>query len=313
MPKKLELRLGVKTDPVQYRYSYPWLFRFLADRGVEYVQLGTFFEIYQLPDSWFITLRADAHDCGIRISSVFTAHRELGGFFYDSPEFEAVVRTNFKRLIEVGALVGADCVGSSAGAAPRDRLDLKDRGISGYLAHMKGMMAYAHARGLRALTIEPMSCLAEPPTTPDEIRAMAGELEEHNRAHADTVPVRYCTDIAHGYADAGGNVVHTHMEVLEASLPWLEELHLKNTDGIFQSTFGFSEADRARGIVQVPDVVRLLEEKADVIPVDTLIGYLEIGGPKLGRDYSDQLLETQLRESLDYVKEAFKVKETFQC
>ena len=306
VPNKLELRLGVKTDPVQYRYSYPWLFRFLADQGVAYVQLGTFFELYQLPDSWFIKLRAYAHDHGIRLSSVFTAHRELGGFFYDSPEFETVVRNNFKRLIEVGALVGADCAGSSAGAVLRDQLQLKERGMSRYLAHMKDMMAYGHACGLRALTIEPMSCLAEPPTTPDEIRAMAGEFEEHHRARPDTVPVRYCTDIAHGYADAGGNVVHTNMELLEASLPWLQELHLKNTDGLFQSTFGFSDADRSRGIVQVPDVVRLLEEKADVIPVDTLIGYLEISGPKLGRDYSDQLLETQLRESLDYVKGTFK-------
>ena len=306
MPKKLELRLGVKTDPVQYRYSYPWLFRFLAGQGVAFVQLGTFFELYQLPDSWFIQLRAHAHDHGIRISSVFTAHRELGGFFYGSPEFETVVRNNFKRLIEVGALVGADCVGSSAGAVLRDQFHLKDRGISRYLAHMKDMMAYAHACGLEALTIEPMSCRAEPPTTPDEIRAIAGELENHHRAHPGTVPVRYCTDIAHGYADARGNVVHTHMELLEATLPWLQELHLKNTDAIFQSTFGFNEAERARGIVQVPDVVRLLEEKADVIPVDTLIGYLEIGGPKLGRDYSDKDLETQLRQSLAYVKETFK-------
>ena len=306
MPKKLELRLGVKTDPVQYRYSYPWLFRLLADQGVAYVQLGTFFELYQLPDSWFTQLRAYAHDHGIRIASVFTAHRELGGFFYDSPEFEALVTKNFKRLIEVGALAGADCVGSSAGSVLRDQCQIKEQGVRRYLAHMKGMMAYAHARGLRALTIEPMSCLAEPPTTPEEIRAMAGELEEHHRAHPGTVPVRYCTDIAHGYADSGGNVVHTHMELLEATLPWLQELHLKNTDALFQSTFGFSEADRARGIVQVPDVVRLLEEKADMIPVDTVIGYLEISGPKLGRDYSDQHLETQLRQSLEYVKDAFK-------
>lgn len=306
VPRKLQLRLGVKTDPVQYRYSYPWLFRFLAEQGVGYVQLGTFFELYQLPDSWFTQLRAYAHDYGIRIASVFTAHRELGGFFYDSPEFEAVARKNFERLIEVGVLVGADCVGCNPGAVLRDQFHLKERGISRYLAHMKDLMAYAHARGLRALTIEPMSCLAEPPTTPDEIRAIAEDLDAYHQSHCDTVPVGYCTDIAHGYADSGGNVVHTHMELLEATLPWLQELHLKNTDPLFHSTFGFSEAERCRGIVQVPDVVRLLQEKADVIPVDVLTGYLEIGGPKLGRDYSDKNLETQLRQSLEYVKEAFK-------
>ncbi len=304
--KKLELRLGVKSDPVEYRYSYPWLFRLLAEEGVEYVQLGSFFEMYQLPDSWFVELRSCALDFGVRIASVFTAHRELGGFFYDSPAFEAVARRNAVRLVEVGALLGAYCVGSNAGAVMRDQSHLKEQGIRRYLEHMKGLMKYAHVRGLSALTIEPMSCLAEPPTTPDEIRNFAGELDEYHRAHADTAPVRYCTDIAHGYADADGKVVNSNMEVLEASLPWLQELHIKNTDGIFNSTFGFSEAERARGIVQVPEVVRLLQENADVIPLDSVIGYLEIGGPKTGRDYSDKNLERQLRESLAYVKETWK-------
>ena len=33
-------------------------------------------------------------------------------------------------------------------------------------------------------------------------------------------------------------------------------------------------------------------------PVSEVVGYLEIGGPKLGRDYSDYRLEKQLGESL---------------
>jgi ribulose-phosphate 3-epimerase len=58
--------------------------------------------------------------------------------------------------------------------------------------------------------------------------------------------------------------------------------------------------------VQVPEVVGLLQQKADVIPLDMVIGYLELGGPKTGRDYSDKNLEKQLRESLAYVKETWK-------
>ncbi len=77
----LNLQLGVKTDPTQYRYSYEWLFRLLAEEGITLVQLGTFFEIYQLPDEYFVQLRRQAEDVGVRISSIFTAHRELGGFF----------------------------------------------------------------------------------------------------------------------------------------------------------------------------------------------------------------------------------------
>ena len=178
----LILQLGVKTDPTEYRFSYPWLFRLLADEGVQYVQLGTFFEIYQLPDEYFHRLRREAEDQGIRIHSIFTAHRELGGFFNDEPGWEAVARRNFERLIEVGALVGAQSVGSNPGAVYRDRMDTKRRGTQCYLRHLKELMQFAHERGVPWLTIEPMSCLAEPPTVPQEIRQMADELADwHGR------------------------------------------------------------------------------------------------------------------------------------
>ena len=36
-----------------------------------------------------------------------------------------------------------------------------------------------------------------------------------------------------------------------------------------------------------------------------MVGYLEIGGPKIGRDYSDIKLEGQLRTSLRAIKEVF--------
>jgi len=302
VPQKLQLRLGVKSDPVQYRYSYPWLFSLLAEQDIHHVQLGSFFELYQLPDSWFIKLRERANDFGVTISSMFTAHRELGGFLRGDPEFEAVSRRNWQRLIEVGALLGAECVGSNAGAVLRDEAGIKPQGVRRYLEHMRQMAAYARERGLQAITIEPMSCLAEPPTTPEEIRQFAGEL---NGGSDGAAPVRYCTDVAHGYADTKGNLVHTGLELLETTLPWLQELHLKNTDPMFHSVFGFDEAERARGVVNVPDVVRLLRENASLIPRDTLIGYLELPGPKLGRDYSDHQLESQLRESLKYLKETF--------
>ena len=45
---------------------------------------------------------------------------------------------------------------------------------------------------------------------------------------------------------------------------------------------------------------------AEVIPVREIVGYLEIGGPKTGRDYSDWKLEGALRESLRYLSEVFR-------
>ena len=42
MPKSLVLHLGVKTDPVEYRYSYEWLFRLMAEEGVHHANLVPF-------------------------------------------------------------------------------------------------------------------------------------------------------------------------------------------------------------------------------------------------------------------------------
>jgi ribulose-phosphate 3-epimerase len=300
------LQLGVKTDPVEYRFSYEWLFRLLVEEGIRHVQLGTFFEIYQLPDEYFHRLRRRADDLGIAIHSIFTAHRELGWFFIDEPGWEAAARRNYERLVEVGALVGARSVGSNPGAVYRDRMGSKRRGVECFLRHMRELMGFAHERGVEWLVIEPMSCLAEPPTLPDEIRSMADELDAYHRQHAEsTARIGYCADVAHAYLDRDCRVVHDHLELLEAALPYLVEVHLKNTDSQYCSTFGFSPAEREVGVIGIEPVRQLMLSHAERIPVDCLTGYLEIGGPKLGRDYSDSDLADQLRQSLCYLKEVW--------
>ncbi|QDU76387.1 Ribulose-phosphate 3-epimerase [Bremerella volcania] len=302
----LKLNLGVKTDPIEYRYSFPWLFRLLAEEGIQLVQLGTWFELYQLPDEFFLNLRREAEDHGIQIASMFTAHRELGGFFRTEAGFEQVARRNFERLIEVGALLGAKSVGSNPGAVLRDQMGTKPKGVGCYVRHMKELMHLAHEKGLSWLTIEPMSCLAEPPTLPEEVADMGRELTEYHRQNpGSTVAIGYCADIAHGYINQQDQVGYDHIQLFEATYPWLYEVHLKNTDTRFNSTFGFGPAEREKGIVDVPHFRDLLRKNADKLPVQEMTGYLEIGGPKLGRDYSDHQLEDQLRSSLRYLKEAF--------
>lgn len=302
----LTLQLGVKTDPTQYRFSYPWLFRLLAEEEIRYVQLGTFFEIYRLPDEYFLRLRREAEDLGVRIHSIFTAHRELGGFLVDEPGWEAVARRSFERLIEVGSLVGARSVGSNPGAVYRDRMGTKRRGVECYVQHMKELMEFAQQQGVPWLVIEPMSCLAEPPTLPDEIRDLAEELTAWHNQHPDTTArVGYCTDVAHAYADGDLTLRHDHLETLEATLPHLYEVHLKNTDAEYSSTFGFSAEQREAGIIEIEPIRKMLLARAETIPVDQVVGYLEIGGPKLGRDYSDKELAEELRASLDYLKKVW--------
>jgi len=198
-----------------YRYTFDWLFDLLADEGVPLVQLGSFFELYQLDDGFFSDLRERAEARGLRISSVFTAHRELGGFFNGDPDWERVARACYERLIEVGALVGATHVGSNPGAVFRDRMDAKPEGVACYLRHMRELLGFAAEQGVECLTIEPMSCLAEPPTTPKELAGMAAALDAARKP--GDARVGYCSDTSHGYADANRNVVYTHLETLEAA------------------------------------------------------------------------------------------------
>lgn len=301
------VEIGVKTDPIEYRYSYPWLFRLLAEEGVRHLQIGTFFELYSLPDAFFTELKSQAESHGLSITSMFTAHRELGGFFREEPGWETVARSSYERLIEAGSLLGARSVGSNPGAVMRDRMEGKEAGTERYLRHMRELMHFAHEKGVSCLTMEPMSCLAEPPTLPQEIASMAAKLAEYHEAHADTARTGYCADISHGYVDCGGAVVHTHLDLLEATLPWLEELHVKNTDARYGSTFCFTEKERERGIIALGPIREFLLAREAVIPRRDLVAYLEIGGPKLGRDYSDPLLEASLRESLRYLKQVFAV------
>ena len=304
--KSLCLKVGLKTDPIDYRYSFEWLFRLLGEEGIGDIQLGSFVEIYHLPDDFFHWLRQKAADYDISITSVFTSHRELGGFFRDEPGWMDATQKNYRRLIDIGALLGTSSVGSNVGAALRDRMETKDKGIRLYMEQMKGLMGYARERGITTLCLEPMSSLAEPPTLPEEIDYMLRELNEHHRKHPDTT-ARFglCFDIAHGYADRNGVVRFNGLQLLEASLPYLHEIHLKNTDSLFRETFGFSREERRYGTIRVEEFRDLLIRRNDEIPVDEIVGYLEFDGLKRGRDYSDHLLGDALRESLRYLEDVF--------
>ncbi len=301
------IELGIKSDPIEYRYSFRWLFSLMQGLGVGNLQLGSFFEIYHLEDGWFLDLRELAASFGVRIRSVFTAHRELGGFFTGDSQMEKVARSSYERLIKVASLLGADFVGSNPGAVYRDRMADKARGLECYIGHMKELSSLAKTLGLKALTIEPMSCSAEPPSTPAEIRALMTELSDFHVSQASsTVPYYLCGDISHGFADREQRTLHGNYELFEVCIPWMCEFHIKNTDASFGSTFGFSALDRSRGIVEIPRLLGLARAQADKWPLPAVVGYLEIGGPKLGRDWSDFRLERQLSESIVHIQEALQ-------
>lgn len=304
----MNFSLGLKTDAIETRYSFPWLFDLLAEEGIRHVQVGSFFEMYTLENEWFENLKAEAAQRDLILKSVFTAHRELGGFFYGDPYMERAARRGCERLLDVAAQLGADHCGWNPGAIYRDRPESKSAGLACFQRHLHELMHSAHALGLKAITLEPMSCLAEPPSTPEEIRTMMSTAAAYHARYQDsTAPVYLCGDISHGIANAQRHVVHSNVELFEFSIPWMAEFHFKNTDAIFNSTFGFNTEEQKRGIVDLQQIRTLVEKNADRWPVEDVVGYLEISGPKIGRDYSDPDLGPQLRASLRALKEVFPV------
>ncbi|TVQ41278.1 MAG: sugar phosphate isomerase/epimerase [Spirochaetaceae bacterium] len=304
------LELGIKSDPILYRYSYQWLFALMRELGVEQLQLGSFFELYHLEDSWFRDLRRSAESFGVQVRSCFTAHRELGGLLCEDSRLQQVALQNYRRLIEVASLLGAAYCGSNPGAVLRDRMQHKPQAIARYIDAMRELRVYAAGLGLLGLTVEPMSSLAEPPATAQEINSLMGAFGDPVDCDgtASAVPVYLCGDISHGYADAQGHVIESNLQLFETGIPYMCEFHFKNTDQRFASTFGFSAEEQRRGIVDLEQVIALIWRNRNRWPVASVIGYLELPGPKLGRDYSDGTLGRALSDSVCAIQSAMKAR-----
>ncbi len=302
----MNLELGIKSDPVLYRYTYKWLFSLMQDLDIRYLQLGSFFELYSLEDAYFTNLRSEAEKYNIRIKSCFTAHRELGGFLSGNTYMEKAAFKNYKRYIEVASLLGADYAGSNPGAVYRDQMETKDAGIKCYLDSMKKLMVYGREKGLKGLTIEPMSSMAEPPSSPEEISFFMKELNLFYSENIEkAIPAYFCGDISHGVANEQKKIIYSNMELFKLEIPSMVEFHFKNTDSIFNKTFGFSPEEQKVGIINLKEIKKIIDDNQDKWPVEEVVGYLEMGGPKLGRDYTDNHLGDELTQSVKAIKAVY--------
>jgi len=302
----MKLQLGIKSDPVENRYSLEWLFSLMRKLEIKYLQLGGFFELPLLEDSFFYDLRHKADKQGIVIKSLFTAHREMGGFFNGNKYMEKAARIIYERYIQAASIMGADYAGTSAGPVFRDKMEYKQKGIQRYFSHMKELMHLAKEKGLKGLSIEVMSSSNEFPTFPEEIDYFMEYLGSYHRANREsTVPVYLLGDISHGYADKDGKIIYSNIQLFQHAIPYMCEFHFKNTDSIFNQTFGFTREELSRGIIDLSIIKKIIYQNSEKWPVNEVTGYLEHPGPKLGRDYSDIRLEQMLAESMHTLKKYF--------
>ena len=274
--------VGLKSDPIEGRYSFEWLFGLMREHGIQRLQYGSSAAALLADEEYFVSLRRTAERQGILITSLFSATREFGGFASGDARLQAASRRLWERLIRVASLLGAHSAGTNASSAFRDKPELKEEGIRLFLAHARQLMVAARKAGLQALTTEPMSSIWEFPSTPQEIERFVRELGSFHRENPDTtVPALFCGDISHGVADENRVVVHDNWELFESQIPWMWEFHFKNTDAVFNATFGFGVEDRQRGIIDLARLSALIERNANRFPrAEEIVGYLEISGPK---------------------------------
>ncbi len=138
----MKVHLGVKSDPIEARYSFEWLFDIMQGLGIHRLQIGSSYPTFSAEDEYFKKLRAKAEKREVRISSLFTSHRELGGFASGDPLLEDGARRGWERIIHVAALLGAESAGSNAGITLRDQPHLRERGIRCFFENMKGLLAH---------------------------------------------------------------------------------------------------------------------------------------------------------------------------
>jgi hypothetical protein len=296
----MQLHVGIKSDPVQNRYSYKWLFKLMGSFGIRHLQLGGLSEMPFLEEGYYCDLRATAQRFGVHIKSLYASQRVTAGFFSKNRHLETAARRIYEIYINAGRVLGVDYVGANAGVLYQDHPEYREQGIRCYLSHIRELMQLAGEAGLKGLTVETMSSSHEWPTTPAEIRALAEELGEYHRSHEEsTVPFYILGDVSHGFVDRERALVHSNYEVFESAIPFMCEFHFKNTDRIFHSTFGFSGDEGEKGAVDLARFRDIIFRNKERWPVEEVVGYLELPGPKFGRDYSDPLLEEQLTSSIE--------------
>jgi hypothetical protein len=299
----MKFHIGIKSDPIQNRYSYEWLFGLMNSLGIKFLQLGAFLEMPQVDDGFYRDLNKKAEHYDIKIKSVYATYRATAGFFSKDRYLREAARKIYESYIHAGSILGVDYVGANAGATYQDHPEYKQSGIQCYLSNMKDLMHLAHKSGIKALTAEILCSYSEPPSTPEEIDRFMNYLRNYHKANeANTVPVYLLGDVSHGYVDRSKTVIHSNYEIFEYAIPYMCEFHLKNTDSIYHNTFGFSPDERKIGIIDLERVREIIYRNSERWPVEEIVGYLELPGPKFGRDYSDYLLETQITDSIEALK-----------
>jgi D-erythrulose 1-phosphate 3-epimerase len=246
------MEFGINLGFAIKRWPQPqqWAALVREELGLELVQFS-----FDLLDPWWpehrrvaARVRRAAEHYGIRIHSaqIGLAKYTYNGLLHPDPDARGAAVEWWRRAIDVAVELGCIAMGGPVGAMTVPELQrpsIRTKRYEELLRTLATLSEYARATGLSRLLVEPTPLLREIPSSIEESKRFAHDLESRC-----VVPVGYVLDVGHALFQPmyGGQILLA--DWLGELAPYISVLHLQNTD--FQSDSHWGWPDE-RGLFDV--------------------------------------------------------------
>ncbi|MCL2111873.1 MAG: sugar phosphate isomerase/epimerase [Clostridiales bacterium] len=291
-------RLGINLGFAINRFVEPeeWARIVAEELGLNYVQFVADLLNPFLPAEYVDAQVGRVKECveryGLEVESVFTsAFTRVNHLMHPDDQAREIWLDWFKRLLDIGAALGARNAGSHFGILTvksnentHERERLVEQGVKGW----QRLSVYAKELGYKELLFEPMSVPREMACTIAETRELM------DRVNADAaIPMKVCLDVGHA-PHPDERDPYKWIEALAADSP---VIHIQQTELHKSNHWPFTRECNAKGII---DAKRVVETARKAGCEDTLFAF-EISH----REHwdTDGLVVSDLKESVDCWRE----------
>jgi sugar phosphate isomerase/epimerase len=225
-----------------------------------------------------------ADKIGVRIISMLTFYRDNVSICNPDSDVSQSAYVTMRMMAAQSGSCGCKLMGASLCTVhkeemgdPRRYEELRNQALE----YWKQWLVLAKEEGIEYVTLETMSTPREPPCTINEAKQILGCLRDfYDRNTNASMPV-LCYDLGHGVSASEKDVPgdDDFAEWFKAFPHDIFEIHVKNTDSLFLSTWPFTREYREKGII---DLGRVVEAVKKYLRVPELYMIVEIPG-KRGR------------------------------
>ncbi len=242
---------------------------------------------------------------GMKIESVLTFYRDMGAIAHPN----ATIRESAYRIglamHEMASCYKARYSSASPFTMNREFAEDPERFQSLFDASVrvwKRWMEDASRLHLEKLLLETSSTYREGCSTLEDSQVMLDILDKHHDENpGTTVPVGLCYDTGHGISEIESPIAgdRDFRCWFDAFRDRIHEIHLKDTDPLFQETFHFGEE---RGIIDPDEIVVAIRDR---LTVPDVLLFIEVPG-KRGREIGERVNIEGHQRTISIFREAFQ-------